>query len=74
MANDPQILSREMIVEIEQPITGKVKVPGTVFKLSKTPGEITPSPFLGQHNYEVYSTMLGYSEQEIRKLQSDGII
>ncbi len=75
VANDPQLLSREMITEVEQTLTGKVKVLGSVFKLSKTPGEVkSPAPFLGEHNYEVYSNILGYSEQEIKKLQSDGII
>ncbi|MFC1916725.1 CaiB/BaiF CoA transferase family protein [Chloroflexota bacterium] len=75
VANDPQLLSREMIVEVEQPISGKVKVPGSVFKMSKTPGEVKlPAPFLGEHNYEIYSDVLGYNEQEIRKLADDGII
>ncbi|MBE0415997.1 MAG: CoA transferase [Dehalococcoidia bacterium] len=74
-ANDPQILSRGMVTEVEQVISGRLKVPGSPFKLSKTPGDPTaPAPFLGQHNYEVYSNVLGYSEQEISKLADDGII
>ena len=75
VANDPQLLSREMIIEVEQPISGKVKVPGSVFKMSKTPGDAKlPAPFLGEHNYQIYSDMLGYSEQEIRELADDGIV
>jgi len=75
VANDPQLLSRDMVVEVEQPISGKVKVPGLALKLSKTPGDASsPAPFLGQHNYEVYSYVLGYSEQEIRGLSDNGII
>jgi len=75
VANDPQLISREMIIEVEQPISGKLKVPGSLFKLSKTPGDASsPAPFLGQHNYEVYSEVLGYSEQEITKLADDGTI
>jgi crotonobetainyl-CoA:carnitine CoA-transferase CaiB-like acyl-CoA transferase len=75
VANDPQLISREMVVEVEQPLSGKVKMPGSAFKLSKTPGDGTsPAPFLGQHNYEVYSGILGYSEQEIKKLKNDGVI
>jgi CoA:oxalate CoA-transferase len=74
-ANDPQLLSRDMIIEVEQPISGNLKVPGPVFKLSETPGNASsPAPFLGQHNYEVYSNLLGYSEQQVRKLEDDGII
>jgi crotonobetainyl-CoA:carnitine CoA-transferase CaiB-like acyl-CoA transferase len=53
----------------------KLKVPGSVFKLSQTPGDAaSPAPFLGQHNYEVYSGLLGYNEPEIRQLQDDGVI
>ena len=75
VANDPQLSSRGMITEVEQAISGRLKVPGSVLKLSKTPGDpIAPAPFLGQHNYEVYSNLLGYSEGEIRKLQDDGVI
>ena len=75
VANDPQLLSREMITEVEQLISGKLRVPGTVFKLSKTPGDVTlPAPFLGEHNYEVYPSMLGYNEEELGKLTEEGII
>ena len=75
VANDPQLMSREMVVEVAQPLSGKVKMPGSAFKLSKTPGDGTsPAPFLGQNNYEVYAGILGYSEQEIKKLKNDGVI
>ena len=75
VANDSQLLSREMITEVEQLVSGRLRVPGSVFKLSKTPGDVqSPAPFLGEHNYEVYSEVLGYNEPEIRKLAEDGII
>jgi len=75
VVNDPQLSSRDMIVEVEQPISGKVKVPGSMFKMSKTPGESrSQAPFLGEHSYEVYSGILGYSEEEIRKFEDEGII
>jgi len=75
VCNDPQLLSREMIIEVEQPVSGKVKTPGSVFKLSKTPGDVkAPAPFHGEHNLEVYSGMLGYTEEEITKLTEDGIV
>ena len=75
VANDPQLLSRDMLTEVEQVISGKIKVPGSPLKLSKTPGDPTlTAPFLGEHNYEVYSNLLGYSEEEIGKLADDGVI
>jgi CoA:oxalate CoA-transferase len=75
VCNDAQLLSRDMIIEVEQLVSGMVKVPGSVFKLSKTPGNVRfPSPFLGEHNTDVYSGVLGYTEQEINDLANEGII
>jgi CoA:oxalate CoA-transferase len=75
VANDPQLLSRGMVVEVEQLLSGNLKVPGSVFKLSETPGEAKYSaPFLGEHNYEIFRDLLGYGEAEINKLAQEGII
>jgi len=75
VCNDNQLKSREMIIDIEQTVSGKVKVPGSVFKLSRTPGDVRfPAPYLGEHNNEIYSDLLGYSEREIAELADNGII
>lgn len=75
VCHDPQILSREMIIEVEQILSGKVKVPGSVFKMSKTPGNIKhPCHFLGQDNNEILSEILGYSQMDIDQLAREGII
>ncbi len=75
VCNDPQLKSRDMIIEVEQTISGMVKTPGSVFKLSKTPGKLNyPAPFLGENTNNVLSDMLGYSEQEIEQLAADGVI
>ncbi len=74
-ASDPQILERQMVVEVEQVLSGKLKVPGSVFKLSETPGECNlAAPFLGQHNHEVYGGLLGLDEAEIDRLAEKGVI
>ena len=75
VANDPQILHREMIVEVEQPLSGKVKLGGSVFKMSKTPGDRKQSiPLVGEHNQDIYSELLGYSDEELEKLRTQGTI
>lgn len=75
VANDPQILHREMIVEVEQPLSGKVKLGGSVFKMSKTPGDRKQRiPLVGEHNKDIYSELLGYSEEELEKLKDEGTI
>lgn len=75
VCSDPQLLSRNMIIEVEQAISGKVKVPGSLFKMSKTPGNIQyPAPLLGENNQDVLVDMLGYTEEQIAQLSSEGIL
>ena len=75
VCNDEHLKSRNMIVEVEQLISGKVKTPGSVFKLSKTPGKIDyPAPFLGQNNNDVLADFLGYSDEEIDKLADERVL
>lgn len=75
VVNDPHLESRNMQVETEQIISGKLKVPGSIFKMGETPGDpMQPTPFLGQHNHEVYTELLGFNAERIDKLQNDGVI
>jgi len=75
VCGDPHLISRQMITEVEQAVSGKVKVPGSIFKLSKTPGNPhVPAPFLGEHNQEIYRNMLGRSDQDIAQLSDEGVI
>jgi len=75
VCRDPQLASRNMFIEVDQTLSGKVKVPGSLFKMSKTPGKIDyPAPFLGENTQEVLSVMLGLSDEEITKLSNEHII
>ena len=48
---------------------------GLQHRLSRTPGELrTPAPFLGQHNEEVLSGLLGMSAAEIEQLKQEKVI
>jgi crotonobetainyl-CoA:carnitine CoA-transferase CaiB-like acyl-CoA transferase len=57
---DPQVLARNMIVDIAHPIEGGAKAPGNPIKLSDTNGDsYSPPPLLGAHNQEVFREWLG---------------
>ena len=72
---DPQVIAREMIVEVDHPVAGKLKMPGVAIKLSETPGEIhSPAPVLGQHTTDVLKRFFGYSDQEIEDLYEKGVL
>ncbi len=73
--NDEQVLFRNMVVDVEHPLGGSAKMPGNPIKLSDTYEDtFTPPPLLGQHNEEVFSTLLGLSLEEIFELKNQGII
>jgi len=72
---DPQILHRNMVVDVEHPEGGSVKVPGNPIKLSQTPAEsFTPPPLLGAHTQEVFASWAGMSKAEISKGLKAGVI
>ncbi len=71
---EPQYAARDMIVEVDHPTLGSVRLPGVVPKFSHTPGAVrSTGPGLGQHNHEVYAG-LGLSEDEITALTREGVI
>jgi len=71
---DPQVLHRQMVIEVEHPTEGKVKQVGLPIKLSDTPGEVRSlGPVLGEHTEEVL-TALGYNRKKIDELRQEGII
>jgi crotonobetainyl-CoA:carnitine CoA-transferase CaiB-like acyl-CoA transferase len=71
---DPHVLAREMLVEVNHPKCGKIKVTGSPVKFSETPAEVvTAPPSLGQHNDEILQG-LGYSSDDIEKLREDKVI
>jgi crotonobetainyl-CoA:carnitine CoA-transferase CaiB-like acyl-CoA transferase len=71
---DPHVLAREMLVEMDHPVAGKIKMTGIPVKLSDTPGTIeTPPPLLGEHTKEIL-TNLGYNEEQIQILVENNVI
>ncbi len=72
--NDPQILHRLMIHEVEHPTLGKIKQLGTPFKLSETPARqkgFSPTP--GQHTDQILRE-LGYADQDIKDFKERGAV
>jgi CoA:oxalate CoA-transferase len=74
VVEDPQVQSREMIVEVEHPTAGRMKIPGIPIKLSESPGKVAVcAPCLGEQTNEILAEVLGYSEDKIVSLRSEGI-
>lgn len=73
--SDPQVLAREMVVEIDGPANDKIKTIGNPLKMEKTPANtFTRPPQLGEHTREVLTNILGYSKEKIDTLVQQGAI
>ena len=73
--SDEQVIHRNMVVEVEHPDGGKVKMPGNPIKLSYTDEDsFSPPPHLGQHTKETLIEWCNYSESEINELIKKKVI
>ena len=71
---DPQVLARDMIVEVEHPDFGTLK---EVRSPVRTEGEIrhpARAPKLGEHTDEILREILSYSDGTIARLRHAGVI
>ena len=68
------VREREMVVELEQPGLGPVRLLGLPIKLSRTPGDPTrPAPALGEHTEEVLREA-GFDADEVASLFESGAV
>ena len=72
--DDPHIKARNMVVEYDHPVIGRMKSLGLPIKSSADLTAIRqPAPWLGQHS-ELTLRGLGVSDDEIRRLFSEGVV
>ncbi len=75
VVNDPHIREREMIVDVNHPRAGKLRVVGTPMKFSRTPCKIEKAcPELGEHTGEILTSWLGLSGEKIERLRKSRTI
>ena len=71
---DPQIKAQDMVIDVEHPKQGVVRMVGFPVKLSDTPCVVRhPAPELGAHTTEVLAE-LGLAADEIARLKSGKVI
>ena len=71
---DPQVLARDMLVDLEDPDLGTLHNIGIPVKLSATPGRIRHrAPKLGEHSIEVLKEW-GFSQEELKTLVDAAVV
>jgi len=72
---NPQVLHRDMLVEVNHPKAGKIKLVGIPVKYSEGTATIRrPPPLLGEHTREILGEILNYDDGRIEELKSSGVI
>jgi formyl-CoA transferase len=72
--NDPHLLERGFVHELQHPVHGKIKLLGWPARMSESHVDILVAPTLGQHTDEVMSEFLGLSPDRIRELRELGVL
>jgi succinate--hydroxymethylglutarate CoA-transferase len=73
--NDAHAVAREMVLSVQHPTAGEVKMLGIPFRFSDTPASVRRAPpTLGQHTEQVLRDMLQLSDARIAELRSARVI
>jgi crotonobetainyl-CoA:carnitine CoA-transferase CaiB-like acyl-CoA transferase len=68
---DPQVNALNMILDIEHPLGGRIKVAGNPIMMDSLIGEHTAPPTLGQHTEQVLRDFLHYTDEKINALGAE---
>jgi len=75
IVEDPDVSERGLILEVDHPTAGKMRLLGNPLRLSRTPARILRhAPLLGEHTREVLTGWLDLNAQELDELESANLI
>ena len=71
---EPHVQARGTLMDLEDPVIGRVKMHAPVARFSETPASVPrPAPEIGEHNAEVYAD-LGLDAAALEGLRAEGVI
>jgi crotonobetainyl-CoA:carnitine CoA-transferase CaiB-like acyl-CoA transferase len=75
LAVDPDVVSRGLILQVDHPVAGSVRLLGNPMSLSRTPPLIAAAaPVLGEHTEEILKHWLNMSDTQMGQLRAAGTI
>jgi crotonobetainyl-CoA:carnitine CoA-transferase CaiB-like acyl-CoA transferase len=73
-AQEPHLHERELLIEVPDPVAGRIHVSGKFTKLSRSELVVGSAPIPGQHTAEILTKLLNYSHEEISALEAEGAV
>ena len=68
--DDPQVQAREMVINVNHPSAGEIKMVASPLKIPTAPVEVRfPPPMLGEHTEAILSELLGYEKNRVEELR-----
>ena len=74
LAEDEGLRKTGTIVEVDHPERGKYLTVGCPIKLSDSPVDVERSPLLGEHTNEILKDVLGYTSEELARIEQSGAV
>jgi formyl-CoA transferase len=74
LSEDPSLRAREAFVTVDHPVKGEFVMPGWPVKMSGSHVAVKAAPLLGANTDELYSTLLGKSPEELKRMREQKII
>jgi crotonobetainyl-CoA:carnitine CoA-transferase CaiB-like acyl-CoA transferase len=74
LPTDPHLEHREMLISMDHPLGGRIRLAGHAPKVRGRKVTWTPAPELGEHSSEVLRDLLNYSDDQIAELIETGAI
>jgi len=75
VVSDPQVLLRQMVVDLEHPSLGTLKTLGAPIKDAEAPAfRPAPPPALGEHTEPILRDLLGYPPERIEALRRKRVV
>lgn len=75
IAKDEQYIARGMVREVADPHLGQVLQAGIVPHVPESPGQVRwTGPDIGQHNEEIFGSLLSIGKSELAALRKEGVI
>jgi crotonobetainyl-CoA:carnitine CoA-transferase CaiB-like acyl-CoA transferase len=75
ISRHPQFAARGFYEEVDHPSLGRYPAPGFPFRFASVDRWLhTGAPMFGEHNHDVLTRILGHSDEDVARLEADGVI